>query len=250
MDRDLLNALDDSLSETHAKVSKLDDLCGTLVEKNEQLRNIFRDTDEYLVLGCFKRSMDILLQQAGIKPGYRHVNLIESERDEILRIITKFSGENDSSSSYSEITQDSGWQSWYPVLDYSRCTNCGQCADFCLFGVYEKADSRVNVVKPENCKINCPACARICPSTAIIFPKYKHGGAIGGSDLVNEQEEMQRQARDINDFLGGDITAALEKRKLKRQSIIRQEVMKKAISERESALKESQVQMGSEDVNI
>ncbi|MGI9519846.1 MAG: ATP-binding protein, partial [Pirellulaceae bacterium] len=25
---------------------------------------------------------------------------------------------------------------WYPVIDYSRCTNCLECIDFCLFGVY------------------------------------------------------------------------------------------------------------------
>ncbi len=25
---------------------------------------------------------------------------------------------------------------WYPVIDYSRCTNCMECIDFCLFGVY------------------------------------------------------------------------------------------------------------------
>ena len=25
---------------------------------------------------------------------------------------------------------------WYPVIDYDRCTNCMECIDFCLFGVY------------------------------------------------------------------------------------------------------------------
>ena len=25
---------------------------------------------------------------------------------------------------------------WYPVIDYGRCTNCLECLDFCLFGVY------------------------------------------------------------------------------------------------------------------
>src|SRR5947209_6967639 len=25
---------------------------------------------------------------------------------------------------------------WYPVIDYSRCTNCMECLDFSLFGVY------------------------------------------------------------------------------------------------------------------
>ncbi len=25
---------------------------------------------------------------------------------------------------------------WYPVIDFGRCTNCLECIDFCLFGVY------------------------------------------------------------------------------------------------------------------
>ena len=29
-----------------------------------------------------------------------------------------------------------GWKPWFPVIDYSRCTNCMQCLSFCLFDVY------------------------------------------------------------------------------------------------------------------
>ena len=32
--------------------------------------------------------------------------------------------------------EDSGGRRWYPVIDFSRCTNCMECIDFCLFGVY------------------------------------------------------------------------------------------------------------------
>ena len=31
---------------------------------------------------------------------------------------------------------DSATRRWYPVIDYDRCTNCMECIDFCLFGVY------------------------------------------------------------------------------------------------------------------
>jgi len=31
--------------------------------------------------------------------------------------------------------ESTGGRRWYPVLDYSRCTNCMECIDFCLFGV-------------------------------------------------------------------------------------------------------------------
>ena len=59
---------------------------------------------------------------------------------------------------------------WYPVLDRSRCTSCRHCLQFCLFGVYDVVDRQVVAVLPDNCKNGCPACARVCPQGAVIFP--------------------------------------------------------------------------------
>jgi NAD-dependent dihydropyrimidine dehydrogenase PreA subunit len=71
---------------------------------------------------------------------------------------------------------------WYPVIDYSRCTNCMECIDFCLFGVYgvDQLD-RILVEEQDNCKKGCPACSRVCPENAIIFPQHKDS-AIAGAD--------------------------------------------------------------------
>lgn len=74
---------------------------------------------------------------------------------------------------------------WYPVIDYSRCTNCMECIDFCLFGVYGlDSAERILVEQQDNCKKGCPACSRVCPENAIIFPEHKTAaiaGAEGGS---------------------------------------------------------------------
>ncbi|MGO8702367.1 MAG: hypothetical protein ACLQVA_01010 [Candidatus Brocadiia bacterium] len=70
---------------------------------------------------------------------------------------------------------------WYPLIDYSRCTGCRKCVDFCLFGVYALSDGNVAVSNPDNCKNGCPACARTCPQRAIIFPHYFADAAIAGS---------------------------------------------------------------------
>ena len=65
------------------------------------------------------------------------------------------------------------WVPWFPVIDYDRCRNCKQCLNFCLFGVYQLSpEGKVEVQNPSGCKTNCPACARMCPQKAIIFPKY------------------------------------------------------------------------------
>ena len=63
---------------------------------------------------------------------------------------------------------------WYPVIDYSRCTNCMECLDFCLFGVYGvDGMDRILVEEQDNCKRGCPACSRVCPANAILFPEHK-----------------------------------------------------------------------------
>ncbi len=70
---------------------------------------------------------------------------------------------------------------WYPVIDFSRCTNCLECLDFCLFGVYGiSAAETILVEQPDNCRKGCPACSRVCPENAIIFPQHK-SPAIAGS---------------------------------------------------------------------
>jgi NAD-dependent dihydropyrimidine dehydrogenase PreA subunit len=74
---------------------------------------------------------------------------------------------------------------WYPVIDYSRCTNCMECLDFCLFGVYGvDVQDRILVENQDNCKRGCPACSRVCPEHAIMFPEYKTA-AIAGAPVGN-----------------------------------------------------------------
>jgi NAD-dependent dihydropyrimidine dehydrogenase PreA subunit len=72
---------------------------------------------------------------------------------------------------------------WYPVIDYSRCTNCMECLDFCLFGVYgvDRVDT-ILVEQPDNCRKGCPACSRVCPENAIIFPQHKTPAIAGSPD--------------------------------------------------------------------
>ncbi|MEN6400657.1 MAG: hypothetical protein ABFD94_01830, partial [Armatimonadia bacterium] len=71
---------------------------------------------------------------------------------------------------------------WYPVVDGTECTNCQHCLQFCLFGVYEQdAGGQVCVTNPDSCKAGCPACSRVCPQGAIMFPLYAQDPAIAGA---------------------------------------------------------------------
>ncbi|HVW39531.1 MAG TPA: ferredoxin family protein [Pirellulales bacterium] len=79
--------------------------------------------------------------------------------------------------------EESTARRWYPVIDYSRCTNCLECLDFCLFGVYGVGGSdTILVEQPDNCRKGCPACSRVCPENAIIFPQHKTPAIAGSPD--------------------------------------------------------------------
>src|SRR5437764_702110 len=95
---------------------------------------------------------------------------------------------------------------WYPVIDYSRCTNCMECIDFCLFGVYGVDNQdRILVESQDNCKKGCPACSRVCPEQAIMFPDYKTP-AIAGAPVG----AISGLKIDLTRLFGGDAKDALE----------------------------------------
>lgn len=104
------------------------------------------------------------------------------------------------------------WKPWFPVIDYGRCTNCMQCLSFCLFDVYGVSTAeKITVQNPSNCKTDCPACSRVCPEVAILFPKYK-AGPINGDEVNQGDVEREKMKVDISALLGGDIYAALRER--------------------------------------
>jgi len=129
------------------------------------------------------------------------------------------------------------WKPWFPVIDYDRCTNCMQCLSFCLFGVYGvDGEKRIQVQNNDNCKTNCPACSRVCPEAAIMFPKYK-AGPING-DLVSESDlQKEKMKVDISALLGGDVYSMLRLRSEKAKSRFSKERdSEKALSERQKCL--------------
>ncbi|MGI9517729.1 MAG: ATP-binding protein, partial [Pirellulaceae bacterium] len=117
---------------------------------------------------------------------------------------------------------------WYPVIDYSRCTNCLECIDFCLFGVYgvDRIDT-ILVEQPDNCRKGCPACSRVCPENAIIFPQHKTPAIAGSAELGvslkidlsqlfgapdegKSAEEIAAQERDEQLILAGRNTVGMQ----------------------------------------
>jgi Pyruvate/2-oxoacid:ferredoxin oxidoreductase delta subunit len=133
--------------------------------------------------------------------------------------------------------QHGAWKPWFPVIDYDRCTNCMQCLSFCLFGVYGvDAESHIQVQNNDNCKTNCPACSRVCPEAAIMFPKYK-AGPINGDTVSAADLNREKMKIDISALLGGDVYSMLRERSIKAKSRFSKERdSDKALAERQKCL--------------
>jgi Pyruvate/2-oxoacid:ferredoxin oxidoreductase delta subunit len=133
--------------------------------------------------------------------------------------------------------ENGAWKPWFPVIDYDRCTNCMQCLSFCLFDVYGvDEDKQIQVQNNDNCKTNCPACSRVCPEVAIMFPKYGTG-PINGEPVKQADVERESMKVDITSLLGGDIYSSLRTRSEKAKSRFSKERSPdKALNERKRCL--------------
>jgi Pyruvate/2-oxoacid:ferredoxin oxidoreductase delta subunit len=206
----------DELAATGQTVHSVADLC-LLASRRDPLLTELAQVDDLIVLACYPRAVRSLLQYAGVtfSETARFYNLREQSAEEVLKSIVP---EYTPDSSQSPLPQafpekDGEWIPWFPVLDRERCTNCKQCLNFCLFGVYEEgADGQVEVTNPSGCKTYCPACARICPQAAIVFPKVGDS-PINGAEITDENALRDIIQVNVESILGADPYAALLERR-------------------------------------
>lgn len=187
------------------------------------------DDRSLLVLGAFEGNVPALEDATGqVSIDTRDITGLDA--DAIIGLVEKSRGAT-------PMNEPGKWKPWFPVIDYSRCTNCMQCLSFCLFDVYGVSDDhKIQVQNNDNCKTNCPACSRVCPEVAIMFPKYQQGPING--DEVNENEARREKIKvDISSLLGGDIYATLKDRSAAAKSRFGKERSPdKALDERKKCL--------------
>ena len=179
------------------------DLCGLAANRDRRLKD-WIDDGPLTIVACFPRAVRWLFHAAGapLDGHVRLFNMRTQSPEAILSEIADCGMRNaesglDANPQFEIRNPQSDWVPWFPVIDYSRCKNCKQCLNFCLFGVYALSDEgRVEVRKPSGCKTNCPACARMCPAKAIIFPKYADAH-INGDDVPAGVADSSPQSSNI-----------------------------------------------------
>ncbi len=207
--RRVLNAL----SESGLEFKVVQDLCELAAKKDLKLKR-WAEADVIKIVACYSRAVKWLFNAAEAPLKGSNVEFLNMRTSTAKKIILSLSGRKTSVGQKREIRleEKGDWIPWFPVIDYDRCKNCKQCLNFCLFGVYELSKSeQVQVTNPAGCKTNCPACAKLCPHKAIIFPKYSDS-PINGDDVDDSQGDSEKTKLDSGAISGDDIYEMLKKR--------------------------------------
>ncbi len=184
-----------ALKKRRVNLIELDDLCGTLACDPNLIQPHLTATS-LTFAACAPAAVRSLLFYAKLNyPKARFLDITEpnpSLPENLTADLPK------GTPSHHIIPYNHKWTPWYPVIDPKKCKNCGQCLNFCLFGVYQSSeDKKVKVERPSACKTNCPACSRVCPENAVIFPKHADPIINGTTQNKNPEKKLKIKNTDI-----------------------------------------------------
>ena len=206
-----------ALQDASVSFEAVPDLCALAAKKDESLKR-FADNTSLKIIACFPRTIKWLFNRADAPIDSKNVqvlNMRTQSADDIVAALTQ--SDIPTGGTKIDLEKSDPWVPWFPVIDYDRCISCKQCQNFCLFGVYQTLENgKVEVVNPSNCKTNCPACARVCPQAAIIFPKYDKS-PINGDQVKPEHLKEQNMQIDLSDRLQGNIHDMIRNRTASRK---------------------------------
>ncbi|MDQ2178023.1 ATP-binding protein [Marinifilum sp. D714] len=225
IEKESVQKLIETLEEKNIGFTYIEDMCGTILKNPDDLESLYTAEDA-VVFGCQVRAMQNLVDNSGrrIEESTTTYHHIDDDKEELISSLESGTGEP------LKIKYSDDWKPWYPVIDYERCNGCRKCLNFCLFSVYSVEDDGTVVVSASaNCKDMCPACARVCPQNAIIFPKHAESPIDGGEGDGSENEKTDILEQIQND----DVYSVLSARRKNFQvSLLKKDQLQMAEEER------------------
>jgi ferredoxin len=233
IDPALQQKLLEQIKTLSANVIELDDLCAFAVHEPKQLESIINQAEESTIVACYPRAVKNMLKQSNIQ--FNNVEVLNYRVLSHNEIVDKLSDnikESGKKPSYDYYKSTLDVPAWFPVVDMEKCTHCGKCAHFCLFGVYAYKNKKLSVKSPLSCKNHCPACGRTCPSSAIMFPRLPEKSPLSGAEPSSMGIQLDNTS----------LLSALQQRNQKQSGFFAGGVVQQAEEERRKALEEYQKQ--------
>ena len=200
-----------ALQESGTEFDEAQDLCGLVASGDPGVAE-WAQTKDLTVIACYPRAVKWLLHPVNKDARPRVLNMRTQSSGEIISEVLGGEAIEPNARKEYKLAPPQDRKAWFPIIDYDRCTQCMQCLSFCLFDVYGvDQEKKIQVRNPDKCKTDCPACSRVCPEAAIIFPKYAqspiNGAEINDADGVPEPVKVN-----ISALLGGNIYDKLRER--------------------------------------
>ncbi len=233
-----------ALQQSGVAFTEVEDLCKLAADRDPRLGELAKG-ETVKIAACFPRAVKWLFHAAGHPLDPEHVDVLnmreQPAEDVVIGLLGEAAPAPETVAPAEAKAAEPGWKPWFPVIDFDRCTNCMQCLSFCLFDVYGvNGQKQIQVQNPTKCKTDCPACSRVCPEAAIMFPKYR-SGPINGAEVVDEDLRREKMQVDISALLGGDIYSLLRDRSERARSRFSKERDEdRALAERKRCLKKLQ----------
>ncbi len=225
-------SLAESFLRLNIDVFELHDICAFSLNEKDFFKTIENKYNKKFIVACYPRAIENMFAQNNIELiNYVVLNFRELSEEDIEKRIKLETEEISNNPKYEVLKSSLKVPAWYPIIDKHLCTLCGQCARFCVFGVYKYNKKNLDVVNPLACKNNCPACGRTCPTSAIIFPRLPESSILSGAKPDSEEKP-------VNPNQKGSLFVLLNERKNLRQNIFRDGIIQKAEVEKLKAIEE------------
>ncbi|MDA3800298.1 MAG: hypothetical protein PF692_14625 [Kiritimatiellae bacterium] len=176
-EQSVINSILDKLQTRNVHIVELEDFCDIAVTNTSVCKSLLENSE--CIIACSEKAIKAILDYINVEKSINIKGVNTETEEELLKYIDSL----DQGDATKEIVSAS--DSWNPFIERSLCTNCGQCYEFCIFKVYSKNEKgEICITNPSACKDNCPACARLCPQGAIVFPKHPEPSINGSAEPI------------------------------------------------------------------